>query len=291
MTTIIEHAALELTNLCNLECTHCYANSGPREKLTRHMTIERWLEVIDEVGKMGCKSLQFIGGEPTTHPGLPRLLRAAVEAGISQIQVYTNGFSVSDKLMTIFASEGVDMAFSMYGADGLSHDEMTTVPGSFEKTSATIRGAVSRGLNVAVGIVISDTSNIDHELATIAYVEGLGVARDQIGVDRVRSFGRGTQPELGSQCVSELCGRCWSNRIAINDEGKISPCVMSRFVDLGHVDDGLRTIMSSPKYHTFQLQKPIDASDEGDFRETSCKPGSNCRCPKVRLPIADKVVV
>ena len=137
MTTIIEHAALELTNLCNLECTHCYASSGPREKLTRHMSIERWLEVISELGEMGCKSLQFIGGEPTAHPGLPKLLRAAVEAGINQIQVYTNGFSVSKKLMNLFASENVDMAFSIYGPDGLSHDEMTTVPGSFEKTSGT----------------------------------------------------------------------------------------------------------------------------------------------------------
>jgi MoaA/NifB/PqqE/SkfB family radical SAM enzyme len=65
---------LEITAKCNLLCTHCYADSGPRGDLHGNMTYSDWTRVIDEAAELGCPSVQFIGGEPTIHPRLADLV-------------------------------------------------------------------------------------------------------------------------------------------------------------------------------------------------------------------------
>lgn len=63
---------LEITGKCQLECVHCYADSGP-DGTAGSMTTNDWYRVIDEAASMGIRMVQFIGGEPTLHPDLPDL--------------------------------------------------------------------------------------------------------------------------------------------------------------------------------------------------------------------------
>lgn len=276
----IKHAALELTNLCNLECTHCYTSSSPKEKISRYMTKDDWMNAIQDLKSAGCNSIQFIGGEPTVHPDLPHLIKYACQNGISNIQVYTNGVSISNELMSVFVANNVNLAFSVYSHDPQLHDAVTKTSGSYKRTEKSIKKAIDSGLNVAVGIITVDLGdNLEIE-KTISYVESLGVSRDEIGVDRVRSFGRGENLINFEDKYSELCGRCWSERVVINDEGNVSPCVMSKFVKLGHISSGLKNVLQSDIMKDFHLKKPKHLSDKGNFLENSCSPGTQCRCPK-----------
>jgi MoaA/NifB/PqqE/SkfB family radical SAM enzyme len=61
---------LELTGKCQLQCRHCYADSGSRGT-HGSMTRADWTRVIDEAVDLGLSLIQFIGGEPTLHPDLP----------------------------------------------------------------------------------------------------------------------------------------------------------------------------------------------------------------------------
>jgi MoaA/NifB/PqqE/SkfB family radical SAM enzyme len=62
---------LEITGRCQRECVHCYAASGPGSS---HgiMTEWDWCRVIDQAAALGVRMVQFIGGEPTLHPGCRR---------------------------------------------------------------------------------------------------------------------------------------------------------------------------------------------------------------------------
>jgi len=64
-------AWLEITGKCQLACEHCYADSGPNGT---HGTMDEadWRRVIDEPTAQGVAMVQFIGGEPTTHPAFAR---------------------------------------------------------------------------------------------------------------------------------------------------------------------------------------------------------------------------
>ncbi|WP_243769995.1 radical SAM protein [Amycolatopsis acidicola] len=91
---------LEITGKCQLECGHCYADSGPAGTHGR-MRLPDWLRVIDEAARLGVRTVQFIGGEPTLHPDLPDLIPAAKRAGLA-IEVFSNLVHITDELWDTF---------------------------------------------------------------------------------------------------------------------------------------------------------------------------------------------
>ncbi|MBV9159963.1 MAG: radical SAM protein [Pseudonocardiales bacterium] len=64
---------LEITGFCQLKCKHCYADSSP-ESDHGTMTADDWERVIDDAQALSVDTVQFIGGEPTLYPELPRLV-------------------------------------------------------------------------------------------------------------------------------------------------------------------------------------------------------------------------
>ena len=73
---------LEITGKCNLLCTHCYADSGPEADLYGNMAFEDWTRAISEAAELGCRQIQFIGGEPTMHPRLDDMVDHANHRGL-----------------------------------------------------------------------------------------------------------------------------------------------------------------------------------------------------------------
>jgi uncharacterized radical SAM superfamily Fe-S cluster-containing enzyme len=104
---------LEITGKCQLKCVHCYADSGPAGT---HGTITArdWERLIDDAAAMGVRTVQFIGGEPTLYPELPRLVRHAVAAGLG-VEVFSNLVRVTPAQWAVFALPGVSLATSYYG--------------------------------------------------------------------------------------------------------------------------------------------------------------------------------
>ena len=66
---------LNLGYLCNLSCTHCHVNAGP--KRTELMTAETIDLVIALLEKGDIQCLDLTGGAPEMNPEFRRLVRAA----------------------------------------------------------------------------------------------------------------------------------------------------------------------------------------------------------------------
>jgi hypothetical protein len=99
------------------------------------MEIADWLGALEEAAALGCRHVQFIGGEPTMYPGLPRLIERARELRYEDVCVYTNGTHMTAAVKQTFLDHRVILAFSLYGTSGAVHDAVTRRNGSFEKTS------------------------------------------------------------------------------------------------------------------------------------------------------------
>lgn len=226
---------LELTGRCNLECVHCYADSGPERPLSEGMELEHWIGALDEAAALGCRRVQFIGGEPTLYPGLPRLIEHARNIGYEQVCVYTNGTHFTDTLKAAFLANRVSLAFSVYGSSGDVHDQVTLRSGSFEKTEHAIRWAVEAGLEVRAGVVEMGVNAHDMP-RTKRMLEDVGVRA--INVDRLRGLGRGSGERPAQPELKELCGRCGEGKVCVSSSGEIYPCVFARFSALGQFKDG-----------------------------------------------------
>lgn len=58
----LEFLWLEVTNRCNLECVHCYAEAGPQGFRHDSLSFEEWISILTEARELGCRQVQFIGG-------------------------------------------------------------------------------------------------------------------------------------------------------------------------------------------------------------------------------------
>jgi MoaA/NifB/PqqE/SkfB family radical SAM enzyme len=218
--------SLEITGKCQLACTHCYAESGPTGT---HgiMTAADWMRVMDEAVELGAWHVGFVGGEPTLHPDLSRLVDHALMAGL-QVEVFSNLVRVTGAMWDVFDRPGVALGTSYYSSDPDEHNAIT-LRRSHGRTLANIREATRRGIPLRVGMVRVDRGQqVD---AGAAELRSHGVER--IGIDDLREIGRGVRGS--GQDIDQLCGRCGSERVAVGPDGGVRPCLMSRWIHLGNV--------------------------------------------------------
>lgn len=96
--------------------------------------------------------VQFIGGEPTLDPDLPRLIRYALGNGL-KVYVYSNLVHVTPELWELFSRPGVFLGTSWYSADPGTHAAITGSRASYSRTRASIAEAIRRGIPVRAAIV------------------------------------------------------------------------------------------------------------------------------------------
>lgn len=225
----VKFLELEITGNCPLRCTHCYASSGPQEQHSP-LTVAQWESIIDQAAAADITAVQFIGGEPTVHPDLPRLIRHALSRDL-RVQIYTNLLHISEELWELFTMPGVSLGTSWYSADPQEHAAI--VGGStnaWRRTRANIARAVELGIPLQVGIVkVRPDQDVE---GAVADLQALGVTN--INTDAARPVGRAAPHGRDPQTV-DLCGRCGDGRAAIGPDGTVTPCVLGRFLPTGNV--------------------------------------------------------
>lgn len=226
----IAHIWIELTNQCNLSCTHCYANSSPSARDENPLRFHEYCEILRDAFTLGATSVQFIGGEPTINPLLETLIHEAREIGFDQIEVFSNLTNITDGLLDTADECGAGFATSVYSDVAEVHDSITCKPGSHAKTVASIRRIVKRSIPIRVGIITMER-NSDRVTETLNYVRELGVSN--VGSDRLRRIGRPAADE--EVVVSELCGHCWEGNLCVDSSGSVSPCIMSKPWKVGSI--------------------------------------------------------
>lgn len=77
---------VEITNLCNMNCSFCHGHSRP----LRQMTMEEFSLVLDKLTEQTKYIYYHLMGEPLTHPLLPQFIKMAGERGYRSI-ITTNG--------------------------------------------------------------------------------------------------------------------------------------------------------------------------------------------------------
>lgn len=251
----------ELTGKCQLECTHCYAQSGPSGSHGK-MTAQDWMNVTDDAHTLGASMVQFIGGEPTMHPQFPAILSHAIDIGIS-VEVYTNLVHVTDEVWELLTAPNASLAFSYYSREPAQHNAVT-MRGSHAATRRNAVKAVSLGIPVRAGVIDTGTGQAS---GAIDDLHDMGITR--IGTDRVRAIGRG-----GRNDISELCGRCGYGVAAVSPDGNVWPCIFSRWMTVGNVlTSPLADIMAGPAMADAVARIPQGRRSEC---APDCSPSANC---------------
>jgi len=136
-------ATLELSLRCNLKCIHCYnfdrQHDLPPVTTNQELPTERILKLLEELREAGTLYLAFTGGEALIHPNLFEFLDKAHDLRFA-ISILTNGLPLTQNLVSKLTKYTTlsGISISLYGATAKTHDEITTVPGSWRKTISGI---------------------------------------------------------------------------------------------------------------------------------------------------------
>lgn len=252
---------LELTEQCNENCVHCYAESGP--KRTRYMDYQLAVRLIDEAAELGFEAIQFTGGDPLLCPFLVELVDLASKLGIVQREVYTNGIALSLEYAKKLLNAGASFAISFYSHDANHHDGITRVCGSHQRTLKAIRYLLDLNALFRLSIVQMPENQEDLD-ETYEFLQSMGVPKTSIRHDTIHPVGRGRatggvhvaslhpntdlglhatlspKPTRSSGQGSEPphCGK-----LAITPDGTVYPCIFQRWLPLGNVQgESLQTV-------------------------------------------------
>lgn len=269
-----ETLGLEVTRKCQLECTPCYAMSGPKGD-HGSMSAADWCAVIDAAAGLGVHRIRFIGGEATLVRSLPDLVRYALAAGL-KVEVYTNLVHVSAAQWEVFGLPGVKLATSYYSPDPAWHDRITGRQGSHARTRANIIEALRREILLRVSLInTGNQADID-----AAHAELLALGVTAIGRDGVRPLGRaavGAEPDAAA-----LCGGCGISQATILPDGTLAACGMGRWLTGGNVQETpLAELLVGEQWRAALAAVPRnggggcgpdDSNDCSPAGETACQP-------------------
>ena len=168
---------------CNLKCRHCYINPDQHgDNLLSFDMIKVWMAAFKK--NRARTNLIVLGGEPTLHPELDRILNFARDFGFGSITVDTNGYLFHNILSRIDPGVIDYFSFSLDGATPETND-LIRGQGAFDACMAGIKKAVSKGFEASLIFTVSRL-NI-HELDSMgALLEDLGIYRFFIQVIGLR---------------------------------------------------------------------------------------------------------
>ena len=130
-----DYVELTMHFKCNLKCVHCMIE-GTMDWL-KPESADRFEEILALNSQQGrWKGLILTGSEVTLRPDLPDLARMARASGFEHVRIQTHGVRLaSPEYCRELVDAGIDEYFvSVTAADAETHDSITAVPGSFDKT-------------------------------------------------------------------------------------------------------------------------------------------------------------
>lgn len=183
-------------------------NSGDRDILTR----DDYVSIMVQARALGCRKMQFIGGEPQLNGDFQDLLVKAKTLGFEFIEVFSNLTRLADETVQYAADNGICFATSVYSNEASGHDAITRVKSSHTRTMTNLKKLIGAGIETRAAIIVMDR-NKDTVSQTKDFLLRLGVGHVSSG--EIREFGRGEQILAQKARLSGLCGHCWSGKLCI----------------------------------------------------------------------------
>ena len=144
-----------LTDRCNLSCTHCYSASGPQSPTGGELTTAEARALIGDLAASGIPLVIFTGGEPLVRPDIWELAAYCRMKGI-KTALSTNGTLITGEVAGKIRDSGIEYAgISLDGATAATHDRFRNTPGAFDRAVAAFARCREAGVRCGVRMTLN----------------------------------------------------------------------------------------------------------------------------------------
>ena len=141
-------AAIEVTHRCNNNCVQCYNNLPLEDKEARHkeLTYDEHCRILDQITALGCIWLLFTGGEIFVRKDFLDIYTYAKQKGLL-ITLFTNGTLITPEIADCLVQyRPFAIEITLYGRTQQTYEQVTGIPGSFDRCMQGIRLLMERDL-------------------------------------------------------------------------------------------------------------------------------------------------
>ena len=160
---------VDVTYRCDLDCVHCYLSDRKRAELT----LAEYEVLFDDLRELGTLFLLVSGGEIFHRPDGLAILQAAAKRRF-EIRIITHGGHINAALARELSAIGIRVvAMSIYATDAATHDAITQVEGSWQRTVDAANHLRAAGVPVMFKcVVMNGNEKVVRDMQ--AFADGLG---------------------------------------------------------------------------------------------------------------------
>ena len=157
---------IEVNSACNMDCPLCFANAGHGFSLTLPEVEEILDHFVETEGSP--EIVQFSGGEPSIHPEIVPMLRAARRRNIRSVMLNTNGkrIATDDAFVAALAELQISLYFQFDGFEERTYRIIRGEPGILPEKLRALDRLAAAGCNVVLVPAIEREVNL-HEVGAI----------------------------------------------------------------------------------------------------------------------------
>ena len=165
----------EVTSNCNHNCIHCYnywrKDCEIIKDQAKQLTEEQYLELARKIIEQKPVSITVTGGEPfLVFDRIKSSIELLLANNIS-ISFNSNAALINDKIIDFLVEHKIGVFVSFPCSDPQINDFITSTPGSFSRTVASLDKMDKRGVSFLANMVVS-TANLDYVKTTASFLKG-----------------------------------------------------------------------------------------------------------------------
>lgn len=289
---------LELTYVCSEKCIHCYnvGASRPNQEENQRdsikgLSLDDYKRIIDELDNQGLFKVSLSGGDPFSNPLAWEIIEYLYEKEIA-FDILTNGQTLLGKVKDLANFYPRSVGISIYSADPETHDEITRIRGSWNKSVEVLRelGDLSVPLNVKCCVMQPNYNNYkgvaeiarsvgahpQFEISVTDSIEGdkyvsqnLRLTPEQyenvLRDDNIPLYVGPEAPNFGGQKKNMKFKGCGAgdNSFCIRPDGALIPCCAFHLIFGNLKETPLHEILESQKLKNWRNYKLEDSEECG----------------------------
>lgn len=183
---------LDLTDVCPLDCLHCYA-AQPRGDDGDELSLVELDHLFQEIAAFGVSSVVISGGEPFVRDDLCDVLSMCVDKGL-EASIITSGLLVSPTTARVLKELDVGVRVSLDGIHSNTH-EYVRGKGNFNKALKAVKLLKEVGLERLSVHFTVNRQNIPEIVQIPHFLKGIGIR--EVVISTIKPTGRAREhPEL-----------------------------------------------------------------------------------------------
>lgn len=159
--------AINLTQRCNLACSHCYLDAKTlKDGASDELSCDEVRALLDNVAERSPETMVVLtGGEPLLRPDLENMVQHGSDLGLAMV-LGTNGIMLTERRVVALREAGLlGAGISVDSLNPDRHDSFRGKPGCWQKTMSGIDACRRHGLSFQIHFTITDRNA--HELSDV----------------------------------------------------------------------------------------------------------------------------